>query len=115
MILDEKLTQLGLKMKNLVVLDLSWPNMQFSEFKSAYETRYIHLSSRQDSAVDFAAGLASLGKVVLIYGSRWEDLEIKDPSLNVKLVKQSKNAVWDYLDGKLMEFGPSVLLIPRDN
>lgn len=113
--LDVKLTQLGLKMKNLVVLDLSFPANHFPEFKSTYEERYIHLPGRQSSALGVAAGMATLGKVVLLYGSKLEDMELNDPTLNVKLVKRSKNAVWDYMEDKLMEFGPSVLLIPSDD
>lgn len=113
MILDLKLTQIGLKMKNLIVLDLSFPNPSFPEFKSKYEERYIHLPARQGLAPDFACGLAMLGKVVLLYGLEGDAPDIEDPTLNVKIVKRSSEAVWDYFEEELMEFGPEVLLIPE--
>ena len=93
MILDLKLTQIGLKMKNLVILDLGFPAPAFPEFRSKYEDRYIHLPGRQGLAADFACGLAMLGKVVLLHGFEGEAPDIEDPTLNVKITKRSSEAV----------------------
>lgn len=111
--LDQQLVRIAVKMKNLVVIDLSFPATKFPEFKSNYETRFMHWPGRQHSAIAVAAGLASRGKVVLLYGSECEDCEPPDSTLNVKLVKESERAVWDHLEEELMEFGPSVLLLPK--
>ena len=113
--LDLKLTQLGLKIKNLVVLDLSFPEARFPEFKSAYEKRYIYMPCKQESALNFAAGLASLGKIVAIYGADFECCDIPDQTLNVKVVKEASEAVWDYLEDEILSFGPAVLLIPEQD
>lgn len=112
--LDLKLTQLGLKIKNLIVLDLSFPHMKFPEFKTVYESRFIHLPGRQRSGLQFAAGLASLGKLVLVYGSDSQNVDFLDNSLNVKLAKTDNDATYNELSERLLAFGPSVLLIPSE-
>lgn len=112
--LDLKLTQIALKMKNLVILDLSFSGVMFPEFKSAYEFRYVHIPCRQEMALDMAGGMASQGKVVVLYGSNCEDCDLLDSSLNVKMIKHSENAVWNYFEEGLMEFGSSVLLVPAE-
>ena len=111
--LDALLTKLAIKEKNLVILDLSFPNMAFPEFKSAHETRYLHFPGRQDSALAMAAGLASLGRRVLFYGSDCENCDLPDSTLNVKVLKYRDDAVWDYFEGSLLEFGPSILHVPQ--
>ncbi len=35
-------------------------------------------------------------------------------NVNVKLLKHDKDAVWDYFEGGVQDFGPSVLLIPEE-
>lgn len=112
--LDMILTQIGLRMRNLVVVDLSFPVSGLHEFKSAYEDRFLHLPGRHTAALEVAAGIASQGKVVLLVGSQLEEPELLDQTLNVKLARRSDKAVWDYIEDKLMEFGPSVILIPND-
>ncbi|MBU0982109.1 hypothetical protein KKC94_05460 [Patescibacteria group bacterium] len=113
--LDEKLTQIGLKMKNLVVVDLSFPEMKFPAFKSAYEQRYVHLLHRKTSAVKIAGGIASQGKIVLVFGVDNGEVNLSDSTLNVKVVKRDKSAHWDNLERDLKEFGASVLLIPSED
>lgn len=110
--LDLKLTQIALKMKNLVLLDLSFPKSNFTEFKQAYENRYWHLPCRRESVLGIAAGLSSMGKLVLIYGDDLEHCLLPDSTLNVKLLKEDENGSWEQLTGGLAVFGPAVLLIP---
>jgi hypothetical protein len=112
--LDLKLTQLGLRIKNFVVLDLSFPSGQFAEFRKAYEERYIYLPCRTEMALSYAAGLASFGKIVLIYGSGLSDCDLPDSTLNVKVLDYNKDAVWDYFEEGVQDFGPAVLLIPEE-
>ena len=112
--LDLKLTRLGLKIKNFVVLDLSFPSGRFLEFRKAYEDRYIHLPCRTDMALSYAAGLSSFGKIVLIYASGLSDCDLPDSTLNVKILNHDKDAVWDYFEGGVQDFGPAVLLIPEE-
>lgn len=112
--LDLKLTKLGLRVKNFIVLDLSFPQSAFPEFKKAYEKRYLHFPHRGEMVMGIAAGLSSFGKVVLIYGSRMVDCDVPDQTANVKLLRHYQDAVWDYFEEELLEFGPSVLLIPEE-
>ncbi len=114
MMLDIKLTQLGLKIKNLVVLDLSFPAGKFPEFKKAYEQRYIHLPGRTEMALAFAGGLSAFGKVVLIYGVDNDEVEVPDRTLNIKLVEEGPEGKWDIFEEELKTFGPAVLLIPEE-
>ena len=110
--LDLQLTQLGLKWKQLVVFDLSFPYGKFPEFKSAYEVRYIHIPLRQGMALEMAAGMANQGKIVVIYGSNCDLCEVADMSLNVKVLKEKEGTVWDYFEEQLLAFGPSIISIP---
>lgn len=110
--LDMKLTQLGLKMKNLIVLDLSFPRCAFPEFKKVYDTRLIWMPCRKGLAVLFAAGIASFGKTVLIYGLDDEDVEGLDRTANVKVLRHHEEGSWAHLEEGLLRFGPEVLLIP---
>lgn len=114
MMLDIKLTQLGLKIKNLVVLDLSFPQNHFPEFKKAYESRLIHLPGRKEMALAFAGGLSAFGKIVLIYGMDSDDCSVPDRSLNIKLVEEGAEGSWDIFEEELKAFGPAVLLIPSE-
>ncbi len=112
--IDLKLTRMGLKIKNMVVLDLSFPDSAFPEFRKAYEDRYIHLPHKREMILGVAAGLASFGKIVLIYGGKIHECDLPDSTLNVKVIRHNKDAVWDYFEGGVLEFGPSVLLIPEE-
>lgn len=114
MILDIKLCQIALKMKNLVILDLSFQSTQFLEFKKAYETRYLHLPCRHTLALGMANGMAMGGKVVVIYGKEIDDLNILEPNLNVKILQTNSEASWEVFEEKIKEFGPAVLLIPEE-
>lgn len=111
--LDLKLTQFALKMKNLILLDLSFPRGVFPEFKKAYDPRYIALPSRDGLAVSMASGIASFGKLVLIYGAQVDGLAGLEPTLNVKILKPSPEGSWHHLEEGLKTFGPAVLLIPE--
>ncbi len=110
--LDLKLTQLGLKMKNLVVVDVSFPVHPFVEFKKAYDTRLIHLPCREEMAVAYAAGLAGMGKVVLVVGVTRGGATGLESTLNVKLVKESPEARWEDLEGQIRSFGPGYVFVP---
>jgi transketolase C-terminal domain/subunit len=112
--LDLKLTRLGLSMKNLIVLDLNFPDGCLSEFKKAYPDRYIHMPCRLDSAIPMAGGMASFGKVVLICCRDCKECDLPDQTLNVKLIRKDKDAVWDYFEEGVKDFGPALLLIPED-
>lgn len=110
--IDLKLTQIGLKMKNLIVLDLSFPRSAFPEFKKVYEPRLIWMPCRKELALSFAAGIASFGKLVVIYGLEGKDASGLEPTLNVKILRTSEEATWQDLEEGLRRFGPEVLLIP---
>lgn len=113
--LDLKSCQLALRMKQLVIVDTQFPSTAFPEFKSNYAERYWHVPCRESAVLGLAAGLASLGKVVLVYRQAPEEFDFPDPSLNVKLIKKSPNASWEDFEKGLAEFGPAVLLIPEFN
>lgn len=115
MLLDIKLTQIALKTKNLVVMDLSFPHMKFPEFKKAYEGRYIHLPCRKEMAVPMAAGLSSFGKLIVIFGDDCSNCTIPDGTLNVKVLKESPEGSWEQLEEGLKSFGSAVLLIPEED
>lgn len=110
--MDLKFTQIALKFKNLIIIDVSFPEGQFPEFKRAYENRYLHLPCRSASAATIAGGLSSFGKVVVLYGDDFNECEFPDQTLNVKILKESKDASWEKLEEELKAFGPAVLLIP---
>lgn len=112
-LLDLKLTQVAVKMKNLILLDLSFPEAHFPEFRKAYENRFIHLPCRSQMALPMAAGLASLAKVVVIFGHEYEDCVLPDPSLNVKILRERPEGTWDTLEQGLQAFGPAILWIPE--
>lgn len=112
--IDVKLTQAALKFKHMVVVDLSFPKSSFPEFKKLYEQRYIHLPCKEEMVLAFAAGLASTGKLVVLYGTNL-DLsgdEFFDSTLNIKVLKESSGGTYESLDSGLKEFGSAVLLIP---
>lgn len=111
--LDAKLTQLGLKLKNMVVLDLNFPHFVCVEFRKTYEPRFIHLPCRQGMALEMAGGLASFGKVVVLVGYEGDGLKNLDPSFNVKVLQTSPEGTWDHLEDRLRSFGPSLILIPE--
>lgn len=110
--LDLKLTQLALKWKQLVLMDVSFPQPAFPEFKSAYDLRFVHLPGQGGLAAAMAAGLAASGHLVLLYGL--EGLpELHEPTLNVKLLVEDSQATWAQFEEKLREFGPGVVLVPE--
>lgn len=113
--IDQRLTQLGLKMKQLVVLDLNFPEPRFPQFKSAYDARYIHVPSRQESAVGQAIGLASLGKHVLVFGAESAPLADLEPTMNIHFLKASPDATWESFESAVREFGPTVLTFPASS
>lgn len=113
MILDMQLCRLARKIKNFLVLDLSFPGSVFPEFKLNYENRYICLPGREESALEYAGGLACAGKIVLIYGFSGSDCTLPDPTLNVKVLKVGAKADLSNLENGILEFGQSVLLIPE--
>lgn len=86
--------------------------MQFPEFKSAYENRYLYLPCRIEMAMAFAAGLSSFGNLVVIYGG--EARALPDSTLNVKALKEDPQGSWEGLEEGLKVFGPAVLLIPKE-
>jgi len=114
MTLDQKLTQIALKLKQLVVLDVSFLGEPLKEFKSAYPHRIYHLPSHEGVILQIAGGMASLGKLVIVVGSELSEVDLPDNTLNVKLLKRTESAVWDFFDDGLQSFGTGVLLIPED-
>lgn len=112
--IDVKLTQLALKLKNLVVLDCSFPKSPFSEFKKNYEPRFVWTPCRHGMALEMAGGIASFGKLVVVYGLSQVDVSRLDPTLNVKVLIPSEEGTWEGFEEKLRSFGPSTLLIPKE-
>ncbi len=115
MILDINLCRLARKIKNFVVLDLSFSGFVFPEFKLNHDKRYIRLPGREGFALEYAGGLAGLSKVVLIYGFSGTNLNLPDQTLNVKVMKKSPKADLSNLEKDILEFGQSVLLIPEQD
>ncbi len=113
MILDLKLCAAAHKIKNLILIDLSFPGQKFPEFKVNYENRYICLPGRAAFAGEYSAGIASSGKIVLIYGG--DPLHLADKNLNVKLIQTGDGATWQTLENQILEFGAGVLLIPKED
>jgi hypothetical protein len=111
--IDIKLTQLGLKIKNLVVIDLSFPHGVFPEFKKVYDPRYLWMPCRKELVLPFASGLASFGKLVLVYGLADAELKEMEPTVNVKVLRPSPEGTWQDFEESLRRFGPEVLLIPE--
>ena len=108
--LDARLTRLALLHKNLVVVDFSFERGRFPEFHRLYESRYVVLPCRTAFAGDFALGLSSLGKLVVLVGLK--EAPPLDPTANVKYLIQDSSASWELLDKEFSAFGPQVLLIP---
>ena len=96
--MDLKLVQLGLRIKNMVLIDMGFPEPAFPEFHSSYESRYIYMPCRCSMVMSMAGGLASFGKIVLIHAPCKVELDLPDSTLNVKLLRFQKDAVWDYLE-----------------
>lgn len=111
--LDFKLTQLGVKMKKLVVVDVHFPEEKLHEFKRAYPHRYLHFPGKEGVALEVAAGLASMGKHVLVYGTRRRAEELFDVSLNVRVIREAEDVKWWDVESSLKEFGAGDLLIPK--
>lgn len=111
--LDLKLTQLGLRVKNFIVVDLSFPKGEFAEFRKAFPDRYISLQCMGELALPMCGGLASFGKVILLYGSKLKECDLPDQTLNVKLIRHDETAVWGSFEDEILKFGPAVLLIPE--
>lgn len=110
---DVKLSQVALKIKNLVVVDCSFPRSVFPEFKKIYEPRLIWTPCRWGMALEMAGGIASFGKLVVVFGLNYADLSRLDSTLNVKVLLPSPEGSWDGFEEKLRSFGPSTLLIPE--
>lgn len=110
--LDRKLTQLGLKLKNMIVLDLSFPLLLCPEFKKTYEPRFVSLPCRQGMALGVAGGLASSGKLVVLLGYFGDELKDLDSTLNVKVIRTCTDGTWENLEDRLRAFGPAIVLIP---
>lgn len=110
--LDRALTQLAVKMKQFMVLDVNFPNESLHEFGSAYPQRYVHMSSHHAMVLEMAAGMATLGKLVLVIGL--EAVNLPDSTLSVKVLKRDGSARWEDLEEGLRQFGTGVLLIPED-
>lgn len=89
--------------------------MAFLEFKRAYPNRYLHVPSRQGMALEMAAGMASLGLTVLVYGLGHDRLDLPDETLSVKLLISSEGADWANFDEQISRFGASLALIPEGN
>lgn len=115
MILDINLCRLARKIKNFVILDLSFPGSVFPEFKLNYDKRYICLPGREGCALEYAGGIAGSGKIVLIYGFSGADFNLPDRTLNVKVMKKSPKADLSKLEKDILEFGQAVLLIPEQD
>lgn len=111
--IDIKLTQIALKMRNLILVDVSFPRSFFVEFKKMYEPRYVYLPCKKEMAIAFASGIASTGKLVVICGADVHMEKLLDSTLNVKLLKESSGGSLESLENSLKEFGPAVLLIPE--
>ena len=110
--LDHILTQLAVKMKQFVVLDVNFPNESLHEFGSAYPHRYVHMPSHHAMVLEMAAGMATLGKLVLVIGV--DEVNLPDSTLSVKVLKRAEGARWEDLEASLRQFGTGVLLIPED-
>ncbi|OGJ43839.1 hypothetical protein A2974_00315 [Candidatus Peregrinibacteria bacterium RIFCSPLOWO2_01_FULL_48_20] len=113
--IDIKLTQIALKIKNLILIDVSFPKGRFTEFKKAYENRYLHMPCRASSAGILAGGLSNFGKVVVLYGDGFNDCNLPDQTLNVKVLKEDAEGSLITLEEDLKAFGPAVLLIPEED
>lgn len=110
--IDAKLTQLGLKLKNLVVLDLGFPRPFCPEFRKIYEPRFVALPCRQEMALEMASGLATFGKLVVLVGYEGNGLKNLDSTLNVKVIQASLEGSWENLEERLRAFGPANISIP---
>ncbi len=111
--IDIKLTQIGLKMKNLILVDLSFPRGVFPEFKKVYDPRYLWMPCRKELVLSFAAGVASFGKLVVVYGLTEGELNGFEATVNVKVLRHDPEATWQDFEEGLKRFGPEVLLIPE--
>jgi hypothetical protein len=102
--LDLCLTQLALKMKHLVVVDVSFPSRAFPEFKKAYDTRYVHLPLRGEMLRAYVTGLASQGMTVLVYGHKGCP-EFLDTSLSIKWLTEDWKGNIEGLKVLLQSYG----------
>lgn len=105
--LDQQLTALAVKWKNLVVVDTHFAESSLKEFCRHFEERCFHLSGADHLAPAFASGLASLGLRVVVFGPSEDSFSIDDPSLCVKLITQFEAS--DHLEETLASFGPAVI------
>lgn len=112
-LLEPLLLPFALRHKHWILVDLSFPETAFPEFKKAYDHRLIHLPCRQDLALGFVAGLASAGKMILLYGSDLKELGFSDESLNIKLLVPHPDGTLEGLHKALSLFGPTTVLIPQ--
>lgn len=112
--MDLRLCGLAEKNKNLVLLDTSFPGAKFPEFKKDHGNRYICLPGRDSFVLDYAAGIASHGKIVLIYSEVLKEVNLADRTLNVKLIAKPNPASSSAsaVEQQILTFGPSLLLIP---
>ncbi len=110
--LDQRLTQYALKNKNFILIDLSFPNTQFTEFKKNFEKRLILMPLKQLMAESFASGIASAKKMVIVHGLNENPTAFQDINLNIKILKNDANAKWHEFETQLLQFGASLVLIP---
>lgn len=117
--LEERLVKIAFKMKNLILLDFSFPGNRFLEFKKMYDSRYISIPGRENFAMDYASGLTIFGKNIVIYGLdaffAKKIINDCDPTLNIKILLEDKGAIWNDLEKKLTDFGTMLLLIPVED
>lgn len=110
--LDTKLTQLALKIKNMVVMDLHFPHSVLPDFRKNYEPRFMHVPCRQGMILEVAGGIASSGKIVVVVGYEGNGIEGLDSTLNVKVLRRGSEGTWEKLEEQLRAFGPAEVLIP---
>lgn len=103
---------MALKRKDFVVLDMHF-SPSLSSFKSHYEKQYMHLPGYNGMVGAMAAGLASQGYLVMILGGQQE--ELPDSTVNVKWLSEGENVSWGDFDKQLEEFGPGLVLIPKED
>ncbi|MBT4384721.1 hypothetical protein HOD30_03155 [Candidatus Peregrinibacteria bacterium] len=111
--LDLKLTQLGLRNRHFILVDLSFPDGVFEEFRRSYPDRYLHLPCHSDIAMEFAAGLSSFGNHVYVWGvDEAVNVDLPDKNLNVKFLYPKEGASWDGFEDKLLSFTFGKVYLP---
>ena len=119
MSLEQRLVKIAFKMKNIILLDFSFPGNKFLEFKKIYDNRYISIPCRKDFAVNYASGLSTFGKNIVVYGLEPINVEKmihnEDSTLNIKILREVPNGDWDDFEAEISAFGGKLLLIPIED